>query len=193
MFADGGSPDHVGRVHATHVALLERDGDGEALRAALQQALELEFEQLEEASDFAARPILTRLAILARIAIRAGASELADTAIATVRKRLPDNGFPVDQAWLELLEAEIQLDKGETASALELTQRSITHAELFQAHETLARVYQALGNTEGRTAALTWIREHRGRAFVEDFDWFYGQAFNVLDWSRANRALATKP
>lgn len=192
MHQNANSPDQVSRIYAARVALHERGDDTEAFRAALSEDLAFELGELEKVSESKANPVLAHLAFLARIAVRSGAEDLADEAIVAVREGVPGNGFPVDQAWYELLEAELLLRQGAADQALERVWTSIDYAELFQAHEMLVRVYSELGQEKGRSVALTWMKDHQGRAFAEIIDGSYGsygQLFNILDWARADRAL----
>lgn len=190
MLENASSPGQASRAHAARVALLEGLGDQAGLEAALGEALAFERTALEQGSDLGARSVLGHLQILARVAWRSGATDLAEEAVAVIRERVPGNGFPIDQAWYELLQAEIDLQQGDPDAALEHARRSINHGTLFQAHETLARIHAARGDAEARTEALKWMRDNRGRAFAEAIDWSYGQLFNILDWARANQALA---
>ncbi len=178
------------RVRAAEVALLERGDNHDEFRGALASALEFEQERLSNETGPISETTLTHLAILARVAVRSGASDLAEPVISLLRKRIPGNDFPVDQAFLELLEAEVSLQGGEASIALEHVQRSRDHLELFQTYETLSRVYLGLNDEEGQSVALNWMSQNRGRAFAERIDQFYGQLFNILDWSRSELALA---
>jgi putative peptide modification system cyclase len=186
MLENATSPDQVSRAHAARVALLERLGDDERFQAAMQEALSYELGQLREGAAMGERNILARVQVLTRIAVRTGSASLAEDALTVIRERVPNNGFPVDQAWYELLEAEVRLQQGDAEGALEHARRSIDRGALFQAHETLARIHSTLGDEAARTAELTWMVDNRGRAFAEPIDWSYGQLFNILDWSIAN-------
>lgn len=190
MFRDAATGEQAAiesRVRASQVALLEHFDDRSKYRNTLTNALAFEKERLAVETGPFPKAMLTHLTVLTRIALRSGETDLAAPFIKLLRAQIPGNGFPVDQAYYELLEAELLLQQGKPELALERAHRSLESVELFQAHDTLARIHHQLGNQSKRLESLDWLIEHRGLAFAEQVDRYYGQLFNILDLASVER------
>lgn len=178
------------QLRAVRVALYEGNSDRSLLEQSLLEAFTFEHHRLSTEPDTTPVYVLTHLVILSRIAVRSGFEDLAEASIEIVRQRIPGNGFPVDQALLELLEAELLLQENQPDEALRRIERSATFVDLFQANESRARAAQMLGDEDTRLEILRTIASQRGRAFAERINRYYGQSFNILDWARADRVVA---
>ncbi|HYH46718.1 MAG TPA: protein kinase [Thermoanaerobaculia bacterium] len=186
------------RVRMAAVALAEAQGGGEPLRRALAASLAAELPLLvagggEEGGRGHVLAPVPRLALLGKVSARSG--DLA-TARDLARRLHPHfegpdgSGFPLWQAQLHLLEGEILLGEGKPREAAARFQAAVADGGLFQAHESLARAHEAAGDLEAAERELRWLIDHRGQAFAEWLDQFYGKELNILDGALAPFQLA---
>ena len=131
-------------------------------------------------------PVVEQLALLGKIAARNGGIDRAETIFGKIQPASVNSGFYFREALVGLLQAEIYLAQGKTSEALQLARQVSNRRELFQAHETLARIYRQNGQLEEAIEEYTWIIDHRGRAFGENMSKSFGKEFNVVDWALAH-------
>ncbi|MEM8962817.1 MAG: protein kinase [Acidobacteriota bacterium] len=107
------------------------------------------------------------LASLGKQACRLGEVELATELAEIVVRETQKSRFAIHKAYRLVLLAEIELARGRAEQSKELLRESLDTIETIQAHESLARTHEALGEIEEAIAAYQWLADHRGRAFVE--------------------------
>ena len=185
------------RVQAAAVALAEARGGGEPLRRALAAALASELALLAEIQTPGGRPRFGRglapvsqLALLGKASARSGDLATARDLARRLRPLVEGSGFPLWQAHLHLLEGEILLAEGRPRDAAARCQAAAADGGLYQAHESLARAHEAAGDLEAAERELRWLTDHRGQAFAEWLDLFYGKELNVLAGAQAPYHLA---
>ena len=177
------------RAIAARLAILEAYPDKSAFLDTLRQQVATEMAQLEtDSTDSDVSPV-PHLLWLGKISARNGDSEPAQQILNRIRDRTEDSGFFFLEAYTTILTAEIALARGDADEALRLLHTAAVDRPLFQAHESLARAYEASGN---RTAAIgehEWILRHRGLPFAELMGESFGMEFSILDWAKANYHL----
>ena len=132
-------------------------------------------------------PPISELAWIGKASARNSDVERARAVLERIRPLA--KGSLVFQSNVKTLEGEILLAEEQYEEATTRLLDAIASAENFQAHETLARVYQAAGETPSAIEHNLWLIENRGRAFVECN--IYGcQLLNIVDWSLAHYRLA---
>ena len=177
-------------VYAFELAMVEREGDRPTFEKLVEQVVLYERSGLKEKGSSTALPIALRLAIVGRVAARNGLLNTATPIIKEVAPYLSGKSFPVWEATLALLKAEVALQKGQLKRAEQLANKGLQQNEIYQAYESLARIYLAQKNNAKAEEALRWLVTQRGRTFAEHSDHMYGRPFNVADWAGAHVRLA---
>jgi putative peptide modification system cyclase len=173
------------RSAAAALAALELLGDDEAFSAAYDRVLALAFEALAREIHLKSPPSVSRLALLGKIGARNGKIDQAKAVLSRLPTEAVSNGFFFPNATASVLRAEIQLASGHPELALEEIHKVLVVNDLFQAHETLARIYVSTGSTDAALTELEWLQAQRGRAFGETMSNFFGKEFNLSDWARS--------
>ncbi len=184
--------------------LANREGDGRMVLAShlwivsslaqLDRGAELR-EALQQANE-AARTLLTAgrpelvpvplLALVGKLDARSSASSTAELFLARIEPLV--EGRAVWQAGAGMLAGEILSAEGRHEEAVKRIRDALASGETFQAHESLARAYEELGDTVAARAEYEWLVENRGRAIVECFQESC-QIVSVIDWALAHYHL----
>ena len=91
-----------------------------------------------------------------------------------------------------LLVGEIALANGDPENALPIFNTIIARSSLFQAHESLARTYAALGDHKQHDDKVDWIRNHKGQALAEWSESMFGLEISLLDVLEATQEVDAK-
>ncbi len=188
------------RVQAAAVAVADARGGGEPLRRALAAGLASELALLHEIQereraggngrfDGGLAPV-SQLALLGKVSARSGDLATARDLARRLRPVVEGSGFPLWQAHLHLLDGEILLGDGRPKEAAARFQAAAAEGDLYQTHESLARAHEAAGDLEAAERELRWLVDHRGQAFAEWLDLFYGKELNILAGALAPFHLA---
>ena len=127
-------------------------------------------------------PVSLHLALLALIAERAGADQLARDWVTEIRTQPPQRPSPSLQALLKVLDA--RLNKSPQQGLEALAAGKDPH-ELMQVRVAAADLARLAGDPALELEHLRWIDSHRSRAFAESIGWFAALGLNVLDVNRA--------
>lgn len=178
------------RVLVARAALLEAQGRTEELQRLLTEAADEILPDLDAEDALLDRPV-AKLALLGKLAVRNGSPREGLRLAAAVEPVAAEHDVPVWTAYRKTLHAEIELADGRATEAVRLAQEALEAADLFQAHETLSRAYEAAGDLRAARTEAGWLVAHRGQAFGEWLDEFFGRPVHILDWARARYRLAT--
>ncbi|MCP3963466.1 MAG: protein kinase [bacterium] len=168
-------PSHLA-VLALHERLADDAGLESALGASTEAALSLMSSQDRTTDTIQVRVAAHIGKLNARNAKLAEARSIHD-AIDSIAAA---SGIVTWQAYAALLEAELLLAAGEHERSADLLEEVIAIADLSQAHESLARVYEESGRVSDAIQEQTWLSEHRSRGFVECLDACEG--LSSMDW-----------
>ncbi|HWS25346.1 MAG TPA: hypothetical protein VN259_02110, partial [Xanthomonadales bacterium] len=127
-------------------------------------------------------PVSLHLALLALIAERDGADQLARDWVTEIRTQPPQRPSPSLQALLTVLDA--RLNKSPQQGMEALAAGKDPH-ELMQVRVAAADLARLAGEPALELQHLQWIDSHRARAFAESIGWFAAHGLNVLDVNRA--------
>ncbi len=178
-----------GRALAAVLAVLERTAQSERFADELGQAIDSLDALLDTDVDQLDHVPVGRLGLLGKISARNGETDRAERVLARIAPRAEGSGFRFWQAYAEILQAELDLADGRVNDAIARLEACVGASELFQAHESLARAYEAAGRIDQALVAHRWLADHRGQAFSEWLAGFFGQAFNILDATTAEYHL----
>lgn len=169
------------RYAAALLAILEQSGDAVVFESHLQTMVDDLLPMLEQDLwDLRFSPVST-LAMLGKIAARNGQVEIATKILTRIQSRAQQSGFFFQQAYTNLLEAELALAEGNPERAVTQIKTILETGSLFQAHETLARAYEAQNKHELAIVEYLWLIQHHGQALTENMSSSYGREFNLLD------------
>jgi len=128
-------------------------------------------------------------ALMGKMAARNGLLEKAQELLQIIQINTDHQGFPMAADFENLLKGELALANGEPETALSIFKTIISRSNLFQAHESLARTYAAMGNAELQDEQLDWIQDHLGQALSEMSDSMFGREMSLLDvWEGSSKA-----
>lgn len=148
-------------------------------RTRLADYVEVERARLELAATSHDLGSHTHLALAAMLALRNGATEVAERALGALAGTSANSGYySLEQPWrIADCESRIARDAGAAVSCLEglLDERAY-----YQARVALVRAYRAAGKTAEALAAARWLADHRGQASAEYLAEFAGQVPNLL-------------
>ena len=133
---------------------------------------------------------VSSLAMLGKIAARNGHPEIAKEILASIQHRADQSGFFFQQAYTDLLKAELSLADGKPQLAIGQVKAILHSGNLFQAHETLARAFEMQNEPELAIVEYLWMIQHQGQALAENMSKFYGREFNLLDRMLAHYNVA---
>jgi len=168
---------------------LERSGSKEEVEEALERGVDVA-EELYELREQLAFSLIPPLAIMGKLAARNGELEEANELLGKIRALSQMSGSAVWESYVEMLEGEIELSGGELREALTSLTAALQALETFQVRESLGRIHRELGNAEEAIEQYRWLRDHRGRAFVECSDLICSaRALNIVDWALAQYHL----
>jgi putative peptide modification system cyclase len=107
------------------------------------------------------------LPLLGKLQVRAGAVDSAAELLDLITPLAEESGNLIWESYTQVLHGEILAARGRPREALAELKESLASAETFQTRESLARVYEQLGDTASARGEYEWMAEHRGRAFAE--------------------------
>jgi len=153
--------------HLWILAILEPQEKPEELRTTFEKATELArslWPTLASHLD-AFSPRL--LPLLGKLQARAGLVEPAAELHALITPLAEESGNLIWKSYARILQGEILAAQGRPREALTELKESLALSETFQTRESLAHVYEQLGETTAARGEYQWMAEHRGRAFAE--------------------------
>ena len=168
------------------LALLSASGRNDLVTERLPDLIAPALE-LARTAEFGISPV-PLLVLLGKSAARHGALEQAIVLREAVRGRQETMAFPLWEAYRAVLDAEIVALEGRPAEALEVL-AAVEEPEVFQVHESLARLAAAAGDKDRAIAEWAWIVERRGQAFAECLDLCRVRLPNLLAWVQASYEL----
>lgn len=185
------------RAKVAKVALLElQQPQSELFRNMLIDVVNVGKEQLAATSvEGMSLHHTIHLAFLGIIAARNDLIELA-LEIKQVLENSPEKVEKVSlsTAYYNILKGELLISEGNYDQALELIRpyanTKDSQLEIFQAHESLARLFTKSGEIDKAIREYQWISNNKGRAFAEWIDEFYGRQFNIISWCVSQYKLA---
>lgn len=166
------------------LALARRLDDPGALAAARGSALAAAREVMAGDLPPGSFPA-AKLAVLGKLLARDGAVAYAEEVLSAVSEVAGRAAFPAYKAYAALLQGEVEAARGNFEVAVSQLERSLTLAETFQVHDSLAVAYCTVGRGEAAREHARWIVEHRGMAFAETLTDEGLVAVNVLTWHDA--------
>jgi tetratricopeptide (TPR) repeat protein len=128
------------------------------------------------------------LALMGKLSSRNAALENAELIHDKIRPLVEERGLPIWIALSKMLEAEMLAARGNHATAITRLREAVTYADLFQVHESIARIQWAAGNEAAAVAEYVWMVANRGRAVVECYEGC--QPASLIDWNLAFYQLA---
>ncbi len=173
----------------TLAAIHERLGPEGELHRTLASMIEVAKDHLGTSSEQSSPSPVTiqMLALIGKLSARngdiEGAAELRALMPALLQETLP----AAWQAYSELVEGEILAAKGNHTGALERLRNAVALADSFQAHESLARAFEAADLPEAAILEYQWLIDHRGQGLVECHELCHG--LSVIDWALASYHL----
>lgn len=179
---NAGVPAMASRARIFDAALAQQAGE----TVPLQEYADRERPLLDERQS-PQYPVSLHLALLALIAERDGAQQLARDWLTEIRTQPPQRPSPSLQALLTVLDA--RLNKSPQQGLEALAAGKDPH-ELVQVRVAAADLARLAGNPALELEHLRWIDSHRSRAFAESIGWFAAHGSNVLDVNRALLAQA---
>ena len=184
-----GLPAEQYRSTAALLAVLERLEEPDKFQQILVELADVESGNLDQKFHDLSFSWIPALALAGKISARNGNIDLAQQILAQVQPLANKSGYFFWEAYTGLLQAEIYLAQSDSGSAIRKSQEVLDGGQLFQAHETLARAYEASGDSRSAIDEYLWLSEQRGLAFAENLSGSYGKEFNVLDWVFAHYHL----
>jgi putative peptide modification system cyclase len=166
-------------------ACLEREGGGARLRESLRQNLD----RLVEAMRAGEEPDYTaglQLGLATKIWLRNFGVPGTEAATRALGERAEGIDFAPWKAYVTMLQAEAALAEGAPARSETDLLRALATVDLFQLHETLARIYRAQGKREQALGECRWILAHRGQVFAESSGAWSARELSLLDWALAH-------
>jgi tetratricopeptide (TPR) repeat protein len=183
----GGS---LGLVLASQLALavaLDQQGDEAEMRGQLRQAAKETRELLaidHEGSELLPLPLLT---LVAKLDVRRGTVDTAEYLLSQTTPMTA--GHAIWESYTKMLAAELSSAEGRYDLAATQIKDAFASAETFQAHESMARVHEHLGDTVAAITEYEWLVRNRGRAIVECLQGSC-QMPSIVDWNLAHYRLA---
>ena len=166
------------------IAALEQLGERAEARETLDQATEI-----AQGLLITEQPDLVPISLVALAGKLEARSSDSGRSESLVRKmEALARGHGVWQGYTEMVEADILSAKGRHEAAAKRLKDSISSAETFQAHESLAWVYEKIGDTEAAITENQWLVRNRGRAIVECYQ-DKCQVGSLIDWALAHYRL----
>lgn len=124
-------------------------------------------------------------------AARLGLTGRAQDAIAKAQKRGSFDRYPVRVGLTELVRAQLRLNSGQAFEARRILKSSPSAGALWEAHELLADIAKAVGDTVSEANELQWLVARPGLALAQWIDQFVGQQLRILTLRNAARRLST--
>jgi serine/threonine protein kinase/tetratricopeptide (TPR) repeat protein len=189
--AEADAPDELARTLFAQAAFASQADDAALVTRALARAAEILDADLGDAQQrLMSRPV-PQLALVGALYARHGQLAEADRIRTAMQPLLSKHDIELWNAYAALLEAELALARGQTASAIATLRNGLGASDLFQLHEVLSRALFAAALDHEAAGELEWLVAHRGQALVHWVDSFFGRELNLIDWARARRRLDT--
>jgi tetratricopeptide (TPR) repeat protein len=186
---DIGLPSDQCRSTAALLAVLERLEEPDKFQQNLEELVDAESGYLDQNILDLGFSWVPALALAGKISARNGNIDQARQILTQVQPLANNSGYFFRDAYTGLLQAEIYLAQSDPGAAIRQVQEVLDGGQLFQAHETLARAYEASGDSRAAIDEYLWLTEQRGLAFAENLSGSYGKEFNILDWVFAHYHL----
>ena len=166
----------------TMAGLLQYLPEEGLFRDTLAEAMAAAKETMDTEQKIDSAPV-SLLALIGKFNARNGLVFQAESIhdwIESVTEEMP---LVVWQGYSAVLEGEILAAQGRIPAAVSLFEKAIGLVGSFQAHESLARAYAALGRLEDAIDEYEWLVKHPGRGIVECLD--ECQVLSTVDWTVA--------
>ncbi len=131
-------------------------------------------------------------ALMGKLAARNGQIAKAEELLRTIQDNTDHRGFPMAEDFENMLVGEIALAKGNPRIAMPIFEAVIERSNLFQAHESLARTYAALGESAPHDEKINWLIDHKGQALAEWSDSMFGREISLLDILEASQKVDSR-
>jgi putative peptide modification system cyclase len=157
-------------------------------KAVLPQLRAVVAEELDRARvpDHPDRLTSTQTALyLGSLAASLGDRATAQAVLDALSPHVPELGYPAADDLLAVLRAELALQQGQPAAAIEGLRARLDGGELNWVHGVLSRAYEQAGRLADARREAEWLGQHRGRAFVE-----YGNQSQLQPWNVLQSNLA---
>ncbi len=165
------------------ITLKEALGSREDLLELLMPAIDAAKEMVEARRERVEPAPIPVLALIGKLSARNGEIGGAGTIFSLIAPLAHETPAAVWRGYVAMLDGEILAARGQTAQGLDRLKEASAFADLFQSHESLARIYEAAGLPEAAIAEYEWLIDHRGQGFVECLQ--QCDVMSVIDWPLA--------
>jgi putative peptide modification system cyclase len=160
------SADSVRRMRLMQLSLLAIAGDPHLGRD-LEVFVADQFEWVDRGSELTKLGDAFSILMAGVLATENGDPGLGRRALAKVRTRSLQSGYPALVNAVAMLEAELLINQGKPEGAVEKLQPLHDGNELYLSHEVMMRALAASGHDLEAIREAEWLSNHRGRAYGE--------------------------
>ena len=153
--------------YMTWIVVLERLGE-EAQRLDMMDQALARAREIQNDSSVAVRDLpFPFMAILGKLYARGGQPGKAQEILREISEKIGEREDHRWQSHLEILRGEINAAREDPLSAAKRFHDSLDLIESYQAHDSLANIYEESGDTDGAIAESLWMLEARSQSFTE--------------------------
>ena len=131
-----------------------------------------------------------QMALLGKLAARASHLEEAEQLLSAIESVVAQVEIPIHSAYEEILRGEVLAARGLHEEAILRFRTSLDWVETAQAHESLARSLEAVGDLSAAIDHYAWISERRGMVLAECPITCSTSEYNLLLWHESHYRLA---
>ncbi len=171
------------------IAVLEYGEDRAAFVQALSSCMDMAVDLLAiDHSEQGFSP-LPMLALLGKIGARNGLLEQAERIHALIQDQAKQKSFELWQGFFaDVLAGEVLTARGQHAEAIAKLRDAQAAVDAFEAHESLARAFEQMGDLQAARGEYEWLLKNRGRTLAE---WVEagGRLSRMIAWTHAYARL----
>jgi putative peptide modification system cyclase len=171
------------------LASLNARRDTRGLAKALYHAIKIELDGISKQPKRSRLSRIVRLSLVGKIAARSSDWKSIETTLKRLDPVVECEDIPFCKSHSEIFQAELALARSKPADAVRLFRSAVNRTNLLQAHEGLAKAYEAEKDIPAAILEYEWITENRGRVFAEYPDKMEGRDLNETTWAFAHAHL----